>query len=83
MTVTRPTSRSWLVRFLALQPIAFLFLFNFGSILDHSTVLADEIPLALPAVGDAAEFTVNFGVNSGGVVTASVANATKPAKIAA
>ena len=35
------------------------------------------------AVGVAAEFTVNFGVNSGGVVTATVANATKPAKIAA
>ncbi len=35
------------------------------------------------AIGDAAEFIVNFGVSSGGAITATVANATKPAKIAA
>lgn len=34
------------------------------------------------AVGDANEFTVNFGVNSGGAITATVANA-KPVKVAA
>jgi hypothetical protein len=35
------------------------------------------------AVGVVAEFIVNFGVSSGGAITATVANATKPAKIAA
>jgi hypothetical protein len=34
------------------------------------------------AIGVANEFTVNFGVGSGGVVTASVADG-KPAKVAA
>ncbi|MDB6039048.1 MAG: hypothetical protein JWM99_2889, partial [Verrucomicrobiales bacterium] len=52
MIVTKPIWRFWLACYLAIKPVAFIFLF--GSIVGYSPLCADEIPLALPAVGDAA-----------------------------